>query len=160
MTEIGTRVWAVRDATNKTVNAYGFGTYVGDEIMPGWDHPAMLARCEQTIRRSDTKPSIIDPQVYYGAKVTAGEMTHDEADAAIARVFAATAAERARPFADRVADLAKACSANPKIELDSGGWVWGAECWWGEADDDTPAAWAKGRRIQIVPPPERAVTAR
>jgi hypothetical protein len=158
MTEIGTRVWAVRDATDKVVNAYGFGTYVGDEIMPGWDHPSMLARCESTIRRSDAKPSIIDPHVYYQAKVDARDMTREEADTAIARVEDATAAERARPLAERVAALARACSSNPKIELDSGGYVWGAECWWGEAADDTPSTWAKGRRIVTVPAPERSAT--
>jgi hypothetical protein len=159
MTAIGTRVWAVRDATDEVVNAYGFGTYTGDEIMPGWDDPAALTRCAAAIRRSDTKPKIIDADAYYGAKADAGEMTRQQADEAIARVEAAIAADRARPLADRVADLAKSCARNPKIELDSGGYVWGAECWWGEAGEDTPAGWAKGRRIVVVPAPDRTVTA-
>jgi hypothetical protein len=150
-------VWAVRDATDEAVNAYGFGTYIGDDLMPGWDHPAQLARCSDAILRSDAKPSIIDPHVHYGAKVDAGEMTREDADAAIARVEASIAAAKALPFAERVAKLAKACAMNPRIELDAGGWVWGAECWWGDADDATPAAWAKGRRIVTVPAPSKRV---
>ena len=155
MTEIGTRVWAVRDATDDVVHAYGFGTYVGDRLMDGWDHPSILARCEKSIRRSDERP-LIDPHAFYGRKVEQGEMPREEADTAIARVEASVAAERALPFAQRVTKLAQACGMNPVIELDAGGWVWGAECWWGEAD--TPVTWAKGRSIVAVPAPEREVT--
>jgi hypothetical protein len=149
MTEIGTRVWVVRDATDEQVNAYGFGTYVGDRLMDGWDHPDILVRCSKSIQRSDERP-LIDPHVFYGGQVDAGKLTRDEADAAIARTEASIAAEKALPHSERVLKLAKACGMNPVIELDSGGWVWGAECWWGEADDDAPAKWAKGRQIVTV----------
>ena len=156
MTAIGARVWAVRDADDEVVNAYGFGTYVGDRLMPGWDHPSTLVRCERSIRRSDAKP-LIDPREFYDRKVKAGAMTREDADAAIARVEEATAADKARPLGERVRKLAEACGMNPRIELDSGGWVWGAECWWGDASEDTPATWAKGRRIEVVPAPDRTV---
>lgn len=156
MTNVGTRVWVVRDATDEVVNAYGFGTYIGDHLMPGWNHPATLARCEKSIRRSDIRP-LFDPTAFYDRKVADGEMTREKADAIVARGKAAAVADRARPMADRVLDLARSCGMNPRIELDSGGWVWGAECWWGDADEDTPAAWAKGRRIVTVPAPEREV---
>lgn len=157
MTEIGTRVWAVRDATDEVVNAYGFGTYIGDHLMDGWDHPSTLRRCQASIMRSDAKP-LIDPHTFYDAKAESGEMTREDADAAIARVEASIAAEKALPFTERVEKLAKACGMNPRIELDSGGWVWGAECWWGEASDDTPIKWAKGRQIVTVAAPDRVPT--
>lgn len=157
MTDIGARVWVVRDANSTTVNAYGFGTYIGDELMSGWDHPSTLAMCEETIRRSDSRPPIINSHVYYGQKVEAGELTREQADAEIARVEAGIAADKARPVADRARDLARGCGMNPRIRLDAGGHVWGAECWWGEADDDTPATWAKGRTIVLVAAPAQEV---
>jgi len=158
-TEPGTRVWVVRDADDTTVYAYGFGTYLGDRLMPGWDHPKMLAMCADTIRRSDAKPPIIDPHVYYGRQVTDGKLPREQADAEIARVEAADEARKARPVEDRARDLARSCGMNPLIELDAGGQVWGAECWWGEADDDTPTTWAKGRTIVTVPAPARVAVA-
>lgn len=120
MTEIGARVWAVRNDTDEAVYAYGFGTYVGDHLMPGWDHPSTLAVCEKSIRKHDAGPPLIDAHAYYGRKVDAGEMTREQADAEIARVEANIAAEKARPIAERALDLAKRCGLNPKIELDSG----------------------------------------
>lgn len=156
MTEVGARVWAMRETTADTIYAYGLGTYLGDEPLPGWDHPDMLARAERAIRNSDARP-LIDSAAYFGAKVERGEMTRAEADTAIAEVAARSAAEQARPMADRARDLARACGANPKIRLDAGGYVWGAECWWGEVpDDEVPQGWVKGRRIVIVPPPIRS----
>lgn len=157
MTEIGTRVWVVRDADDVRVNAYGFGTYVGDHLMPGWDHPSMLAICEESLGKPDDHP-LFNPRPFYDRQVTDGKMTREEADAVLARGEALDRAERARPFAVRVLDSARLLSMNPRIELDAGGWVWGAECWWGEADDDTPAKYAKGRRIVLCAAPEREVT--
>lgn len=157
MTEIGARVWAVRDATDKVVNSYGFGTYIGDHLLPGWDHPDTLALCERALLKHDGQPPLINIHAYTAARVAEGEMTQEEADATIARAEAFDAAEKAKPFAQRVLESAERLGMNPKIELDSGGWVWGAECWWGEADDDTPAAWAKGRRIVAVTAPGRTV---
>jgi hypothetical protein len=158
MTEIGTRVWAVRDATDEVVNAFGFGTYIGDHLMPGWDHPSTLALCERALRKHDSQPPLVNIHAYVDARVAKGEMTREEADAAIARAEAYDAAEKAKPFTERVLESAKSLGMNPRIELDSGGWVWGAECWWGDADEDTRAKWAKGRRIVTVPAPERTAS--
>ena len=155
MIEVGTRVWAVRDATDEQVNTYGFGTYVGDRLMDGWDHPSTLAICERALRKHDGQPPLLNIHAYVANRVAAGEMTQEEADATVARAEAYDAAEKAKPFAQRVLESARSLGMNPHIELDAGGWVWGAECWWGEAGDDTPASWAKGRRIVTVPPPER-----
>ena len=154
MTEIGARVWAVRDATDEVVFAYGFGKYIGDHVMPGWDHPSMLAICERSLRKHDAQPPW-RPDAFYDQQVTDGKMTREEADAILARGEAYDRAERARPFADRVLDSARSLGMNPRIELDLGGWVWGAECWWGEGDNDTPITWAKGRMIVTVPAPGR-----
>lgn len=155
MTEIGTRVWAVRAADDRQVAAYGFGTYIGDRLMDGWDHPAALGRAAAAIRRGDDGPRWFNPEAFYQSKVDAGEMTAEQAAEALAEGARREAAERARPMVDRVTDLAKAMGMNPVIALDAGGWVWGAECWWGEADDDTPTSWAKGRAIVTVPAPNR-----
>lgn len=151
-TDPGARVWVVRNEDATTIYAYGFGTYLGDFPRPGWDHPSMLALATATIEKADTEPRLIDPHVYYGGLVKAGELTRERADAEIARVEAADVEEKARPIADRARDLALSVGKNPQIRLDSGAIVWGCECWWGEADDDTPAKWAKGRRIVEVAP--------
>jgi hypothetical protein len=43
--------------------------------------------------------------------------------------------------------------ANPKIELDGGGVVWGCECWWGPEELIRKEIGA--RATEIVPPPDR-----
>ncbi len=152
MTDVGARVWVIRDQDPDVIHAYGFGVYEGDHLMPGWDNPGILAICAEMIRKGDTGPPIIDPHVYFGRKVDAGELTAEQAAKEIARVEAADAAEKARPVAERALELARLCSMNPRIRLDSGHTVWGAECWWVDADDDTPAKYAAGRRIVAVTP--------
>jgi len=42
---------------------------------------------------------------------------------------------------------------NPKIELDSGDVVWGAQCWWGPVDKMLDE-YAIDREIEVVPVPE------
>jgi len=151
----GTRVWAVRNADDTTVYAFGFGIYLGDLPRPGWDadltSPAHRAMCERAIRRGDADP--IDCSAYYLAKVAAGDMTQIEADEIIARAENHRRAEQAKPMDQRIDELTRSLADNPKIRLDSGGVVWGCECWWGEADNDTPERYAKGRTIVTVPPP-------
>lgn len=130
MTEPGTRVWAVRNADQGTVWAFGFGTYAGDFPRPG-DADEDRAMVERVIREADENP----PPAWEAEWI---------------------AAERAKPIAQRVDELIYDLSLNPKIVLDGGGVVWGCECWWGEATDSTPAEWAKGRRIETVPAPHPA----
>jgi hypothetical protein len=38
---------------------------------------------------------------------------------------------------------------NPRIDLDSGGYVWGCESWWGQEGDYEQAV--DSRRIELVP---------
>jgi hypothetical protein len=131
MTEVGTRVWAVRDANQETVHAFGFGTYAGDLPRPGRATQEDRLIAEQAIRRGDE--SNWNPQF-------AGYL----------------ADEQAKPMSQRVDELLHEMSLNPKIVLDAGGVVWGCECWWGEATDSTPQEWAKGRRIVTVAAPHPA----
>lgn len=151
----GTRVWAIQRETDDAVYAYGFGRYVGDRLLPGWDHPDTLTLCEQAIRRNDAERPGFDPRPFYDQRVAEGKMTREEADKVLADAQKRIAAIRARPLADRALELARSMGKNPVIALDSGGYVWGAECWWGEATPDTPQNWAKGRTIIAVPAPQR-----
>lgn len=158
MTEVGARVWAVRETDDTTVYTYGFGTYIGDRLLDGWNHPSTLATCLAAIRRSDANEDAgegFDPRPFYDRLVADGKMSRAEADEAVARGTASAAAERQRPLAERAEDLARAMGMNPVIRLEAGGFVWGAECWWGDADDDTPARYARGRKIVVVPAPLR-----
>lgn len=38
---------------------------------------------------------------------------------------------------------------NPRIKLDDGSVVWGAQCWWGP--EERFESWAKGRAVVTVP---------
>lgn len=154
MIAAGTRVWCVRDATDTTVYAYGYGTYLGDFPRPGGPDAATLALCEAAIRRSDAGPPIIDMHAYLGRQVADGKMTRVEADTRIVQIETTEAESKARPMEARAREMADRLWLNPKIALDNGGIVWGYECWWEPADEDTAAARAKGREIVTVPAPQ------
>jgi hypothetical protein len=131
VTEPGTRVWAVRNADQETVWAFGFGVYAGDFPRPGGASDTDRVAAEKAIQHFDAMP-----------------LPPDDPKAA-----AWLAADRVKPMAQRVNELVHEMSLNPKIVLDDGGVVWGYECWWGEAADSTPQEWAAGRRIVVVPAP-------
>jgi hypothetical protein len=152
--EPGARVWAVRNADQDTVWAFGFGTYIGDFPRPGGVSSDERAVAVDVIRSADRKPSPIFGWIRRA--FDEGLTTAEERDREFAEAEQCVAAERARPMSERVDELVHQLSLNPKIVLDDGGVVWGCECWWNEADDATPEAWAKGRRIEIVPAPHPA----
>jgi hypothetical protein len=52
-------------------------------------------------------------------------------------------------------DLHEAGWTNPRIDLDEGGTVWGAQCWWG--DESAYEKTIGGRSVVIVPPPVLAI---
>lgn len=160
MTKPGTRVWAISHADTDTIWAYGFGTYLGDQRRTDEIREADLDLCRKVIVKADADGPIIDAQRYYADQVAAGKLTAAEAAEKCAEQDAAWAAELARPIDERARKLAEGMYMNPKIRLDDGGIVWGYECWWGPADDDTPAGYAKGRAIVIVPAPHPADGAR
>lgn len=138
------------------IEAYGLGTYLGEYPLPNWDSPGMLAMCEQSVRRLDAEPLNID----LDKAVEAGMMTRESADLAKARAEQYDARERARPIADRARSLAYKVGLNPKILLARGGYVWGAECWWGEIDEDAtepPERFLRGRSVTLVDPPRPPV---
>jgi hypothetical protein len=151
VTKPGTRVWAVRNADQETVWAFGPGTYVGDMPRPGGDGTTR-AMAEKVIRDCDQDPRF-DPRSWILQRFADGKISREEHDRELVEAAERVAADRARPMPDRVDEFLYQLSLNPKIVLDGGGVVWGCECWWGEADAATPLAWAKGRRIVTVPAP-------
>jgi hypothetical protein len=155
--EPGATVWAFQKEDAGTVWVYGLGTYLGDALMPGWDSPGLLAVCVRTVVEGDLEPPIIDPHVYYGQQVTDGKMTRDAADAEIARAEAADAADKARPVDERARELARHAFVNPKISLNSGGTVWGIECFWIPITDETQVGrFIGGRTVVDLPAPHPA----
>jgi hypothetical protein len=151
---IGARVFVATAGGIRTdpVQAYGLGTYLGDFPMPGWDSPGMRRLCEVTIRRNDDgRDSLFD----FDGAVERGVMSRESADLAKAHAAKVAAEERARPAEDRARELAYQVGLNPKILLERGGYVWGAECWWGEIDEDAtepPERFLRGRKVELVDP--------
>lgn len=43
---------------------------------------------------------------------------------------------------------------NPCIKLDSGGYVWGFQSWWGDADKVRKTYYEKAQEIKLVEPPQ------
>ena len=158
--EVGSRVFAVRENDDTTVYAYGYGVYVGDFPMPGWAPTEEdRARVERVIREVDGDP--LDMRPFFDAKVTAGDLTREEADAHLAEGERRHAEQLARPMAERVEEHLQRSSLNPKIVLDdNAGVVWGFECWWGPADSRRWAKYHEGRELVFVsaPHPAEAVT--
>jgi hypothetical protein len=130
MTAPGSRVFAVRDTDENTVNLIGFGVYAGDHRRPTSDGNLAEYRqlAEQAIAHSDASP--IDAAGWYDTLVAKGEMTRADADRQLAEGEARAAASKARPMSERVDELVERLLANPRIDLDDGTVVWGCECWW------------------------------
>lgn len=154
--EVGSRVFAIRNADETTVYAYGYGTYVGDHIPPGTvitdRHRQIL---ERDIREADANPP--DVHRHYAELVAAGRLTEEEAAARIEQALQRRAAEQARPMEERVEAALRFVFGNPKIVLDNGaGVVWGRECWWGPADHPRWERILAGKRVVIVPAPHPA----
>jgi hypothetical protein len=152
----GTRVvaFALTPADADAIYIYGLGTYVGDFPRPGSDRPATrdeASRYAEVIRSTDASP--IDPRPFYDRQVELGKMTKEDAEAELAEGARRAAARLAQPMAERVEDLHRRLSLNPKIELDDGAVVWGCQCWWGPGDENDLETKAAGRRIVTVPVP-------
>jgi hypothetical protein len=122
--EVGTRVIAVRDADEEEVRAFGLGTYAGDHVWPGWDPDLPIYKDGPTLR----------------------ELTSDvEGDGP---------SEPAGDREERIERVLARMALNPRIDLDSGGSVWGFQCWWGPGGQGELDRWAAGRRVVLVPAPE------
>ena len=152
--EVGARVFAVQSADQLEVRAFGTGTYVGDKPCPikveffgGIE--ALRAKVQEMIEADDGKPveTLFAVEMYdyfaeQGKPPADGKSRED--------IIAEALAERQRPMEVRVAELADRVVANPCIELDDGGVVWGMECWWGP--EENFEAWCAGRPVVTVAP--------
>lgn len=148
--EPGIRVWAILESDKHTVRAFGWGTYLGDFRNPALSVPDDLL--EGTIHKGDAGfDAMIEGWVASSKANPDAPLAFTEEDAARAR--ARHLVELARPMPERVAALQEEASANPKIALDSGGFVWGAECWWGPATEDDVLQQVGSRTLIMVPAP-------
>lgn len=165
----GSRIAAIRDATEDTVYLYGRGVYAGDFPRPGsgnWsDREREMARSVVT---ADTAESIAELRAAddafmvrrFDEHVAEGKATREEADRDLAdyrRIRAEREGKRAAMSVDeQVVELLTQMDLNPRLDLDGGGVVWGCECWWmPEAEFD---GFLRGRRVEMVPEPARAVS--
>lgn len=159
MTEAGTRVWAVQSADDQTVYAYGFGLYLGMFPRPNWA-PLQEDRdiAERAIRKNADNPTDLSAWVMRVTEL--GTMSREEAELAAERMEWYRTAEQAKPMPQRIDELLAFQSLNPKILLDSGGVVWGQECYWGPADEaaeePSPDFEIGGREVVTVPAPHPA----
>ena len=157
MHEIGSRVFAVRNADEKTVYVYGRGVYAGDHPRPGsgnWSEE-QKATTAALIRKSDEEGAVPEWwSAFLEKRVTEGTLTREEADARIASKRARFEKLQGTPMEERVTALLRALDSNPRIDLDNGSTVWGFQCWWGpEAGFEE---WVAGREVVEVPAPEAA----
>lgn len=135
--DAGKRVYVVLDRTDTAVRTFGLGTMLGHYLMRGWDHPQALTRAADAIDRADRKPrDVFDRHAHYERQVAEGKLTREQADEWLEIGRRNLMVRAAMPFWDRARDLARHCGANPLIQLDQGGYVWGAESWWAPVDSD------------------------
>lgn len=147
--EVGSRVFAVRDSDDETVNLFGFGVYVGDRIPDTWAEPdtKMIDMIRESLAIDDANPgefvrSMLD------AQVEQGQITHAEYNAELETALERQKLESARPIEERAHEIYQRVAANPCIELDDGSIVWGYECWWGP--EERFESWRAGRTVQNV----------
>lgn len=165
---VGSRIAAVRDATEDTIYLFGRGVYAGDFPRPGSGNWSKSYR--QMARNVVTESLAEDVQGLRAADdafmvkrfnecVEAGTKTREEADQDLAeyrRIRAEREAKRAALSVDEQAvELLTQMDLNPRLDLDGGGTLWGCECWWmPEAEFD---AFRGSRRVETVPEPVRTV---
>lgn len=135
MTAPGTRVVAIRDSKDGTVNIYGYGVYAGDFPRPGsgqWsDEQWQLVR--DAIVKMDGRAESFD-QAIIDWQVSEGQLTAEEGAAKLAELAQRRSAEQARPLDERARATLERMDLNPRIDLDNGTSVWGFMCWWGPID--------------------------
>lgn len=113
------RVGAWLSATAEEVQLLGYGMYVGDEVPPRPMGINAAATGASTWEEYDR---------FMVGFLTGDGVTEEEAKRAVGD--------------------SRALKVNPKIVLDSGAVVWGAECWWGP--EDKMRAVIAGRRVVEV----------
>lgn len=163
---VGSRIAAVRDATDDTIYLFGRGVYAGDFPRPGsgnWSESyrqmarnvvtESLAEDVQGLRAADDAFMV----KRFNECVQAGTKTRQEADQDLAeyrRIRAEREAKRAAmSVEDQATELLKDMDLNPRLDLDGGGTVWGCECWW--MPEEEFEAFRGARRVVEVPEPVR-----
>jgi len=140
---IGARVFALRSADDSTVFLYGHGVYAGMQPEPHWD-PDSEFLDGQTWREStqeQVRAQMAQPQEEY---IRDGQPTGMD-------VYGVPMGDT-RTFDQRVEDTLIGIGSNPRIDLDSGGSVWGFFCWW--ALEDRFESVVAGRDVVVVPVPD------
>jgi hypothetical protein len=166
MRTVGARIAAVRDATDDTVYLYGLGVYAGDHPRPGagnWDEKtiAMARRVVEDGLREDKEALRAADDAWMVRKlaetVEQGKRTQAEADSELAEYrrlrLERETRQAAKSVDEQVHELLTGMDLNPRLDLDSGGTVWGCECWWmPEAEFER---FKGSRQIVTVPTPVR-----
>ena len=140
---VGTRIAAIRNATETTVFLFGRGVYAGDFPRPGsgnWseDTVAMVRRVVEESLNENVDELREADDAFMVRRITdaveQGKQTQAEADANLAeyrRLRLEREASRAAMTVDeQVTELLTGMDLNPRLDLDGGGTVWGCECWW------------------------------
>ncbi|MFE9491461.1 hypothetical protein ACFYNF_34330 [Streptomyces sp. NPDC006641] len=163
----GTRIAAIRNATETTVFLFGRGVYAGDFPRPGagnWsDDTVRMARrvVEESLNENVDGLREVDDAFMVrriAESVEQGKQTREEADQGLAeyrRLRAEREAKRAAMTVDeQVTELLTGMDLNPRLDLDGGGTVWGCECWWmPEAEFDKRYS---RHAVVMVPEPARS----
>jgi hypothetical protein len=166
---VGSRIAAVRNATDTTVYLYGRGVYAGDFPRPGsgnWDEKtlAMARRVVEDSNCEDKEALRAADDAWMVRKlaetVEAGKRTQAEADAELVQYrrlrLEREARQAAKSVDEQVHELLTGMDLNPRLDLDDGGTVWGCECWWmPEAEFDK---FAGSRTVVLVSEPERSAS--
>lgn len=163
---VGSRIAAVRNATEDTIYLYGRGVYAGDFPRPGsgnWpEETRQMARrvIEGQDGNADELRAADDAWMVrkLAETVEAGKRTQEEAEHELAEYRRIRLEREARRAAmsveEQVVELLTAMDLNPRLDLDGGGTVWGCECWWmPETEFDK---FAGSRTVVVVPEPDRS----
>jgi hypothetical protein len=103
MSEVGTRVFAVKSSNEESIDLYGFGVYDGDFERPNSEDT--IDKYIEELRKQERHDVILMRKKSWTAS-----MSDDKLKEVI-----------------RSSPLIK----NPRITLDNGEIIWGMECWWG-----------------------------
>lgn len=165
---VGSRIAAVRNATDHIVYLHGRGVYAGDFPRPGsgnWsEETKRMARNVVGEDQGDTDQLRAADDAWMVRKlaetVEEGKKTQEEADHQLAeyrRLRLERESRRAAMTVDeQVIELLTQMDLNPRLDLDGGGTVWGCECWWmPEAEFDK---FLGSRTVVEVPEPARSAT--
>lgn len=120
MSQIGTRVFAVKSSDENSIDLYGFGVYDGDFERPNSDE--LIQEYIDYYRKKDREDVILMRKKSWTAGVSD----------------------------DKLRELIKQTPLikNPRITLDNGEIIWGMECWWGPMEKWD--GFVKGRKVNEV----------